>query len=344
MAKVAERAGVSHQTVSRVINGFPGVRPQVRERVEKAIEELGYRHNNAARTLVTCRSGLIGVIAIGSFLYGPTSTLASIEEAARSRKYTTLLATIREENKQQFDDAIGVCLDRAVEVIIIIAAQENVVRYVTTLKVDVPMIVVGPGPTDLPSLSTLSVDQEEGARAAIRHLVELGHEKVLILSGPNNWLDAEQRLKGALAECESSGVEAEVVEGDWSPACGHNLGHVIALRSNEERPTAVFAANDSMALGVLLALNQAGVSVPEEISIVGFDDIPEAEFFSPPLTTVRQDFTSLGPKVVAAAMAKVNNEEPDMMPVPPTLSVRGSTARPRFIACPIHHEGLVDLM
>ncbi|WP_202864883.1 LacI family DNA-binding transcriptional regulator [Rothia halotolerans] len=326
MAEVAQHAGVSHQTVSRVINGFAGVRPQTKERIEAAIAELGYRRNNAARTLVTRRSGLLGVIAAGSFLYGPTSTLAGIEEAARHRSYTTLLATIREGAQQEFENAIGVCLDRAVEAIVVIAAQEDVMRYLSSLSVDVPVIVVGPDPHELPSLATMSVDQNEGARLAVRHLLELGHRRIVLLSGPERWVDAAQRTKGAVEECAAAGVDPVVVHGDWTPASGYRLGREIAERAEPEGALAVFAANDAMALGLLSALHEARVEVPGRVSVVGFDDIPEAEFFTPSLTTVRQDFTELGHRVVEAVMAEVDGQEADLTPVPPTLSRRGSTA------------------
>lgn len=334
MAQVAAHAHVSHQTVSRVINGAAGVKPATRERVEAAIRTLGYRRNNAARTLVTSRSGLIGVVAVGSFLFGPTRTLVGIEEAARRRDFTILLATIRSgddgELSDQFEQAIDTCLDRSVEAIIVIAAQEDVVRQVPMFDVDVPLIVVGPPQSHLPGLSTFSVDQRQGARDAIVHLGELGHSRVLMLTGPGRWIDAQERRSGALDECAARGIAAEVIAGDWSAASGYHVGKSLVTRTDEV-PTAIFSANDAMALGLLAAFGEAGVHVPDDVSLVGFDDIPEAAYFSPALTTIRQDFTTLGHRVVEAAVALVAGEEPDMAPIPPTLSVRSSTSRPRAV-------------
>jgi DNA-binding LacI/PurR family transcriptional regulator len=331
MAQVAAHAHVSHQTVSRVVNGSTSVRPATRERVEAAIRELGYRRNNAARTLVTSRSGLIGVIAVGSFLFGPTRTLVGIEEAARSRDFTTLLATIRSggngELAEQFEQAIDNCLDRSVESIIVIAAQEDVVRQVPMFDVDVPLVVVGPPRSHLPGLSTFSVDQRQGARDAISHLGELGHSRILLLTGPGRWIDAQERRTGALDECAARGIAAEVVAGDWSAASGYEAGKAL-LSNAAGMPSAIFSANDAMALGLLAAFNEAGVRVPDDVSLIGFDDIPEAAFFSPALTTVHQDFTTLGRRVVEAAAALIGGDEPDMTAVPPTLSIRSSTSRP----------------
>lgn len=331
MAQVAAHAHVSHQTVSRVVNGAAGVKPATRERVEAAIRELGYRRNNAARTLVTSRSGLIGVIAVGSFLFGPTRTLVGIEEAARSRDFTILLATIRSggdsELSEQFERAIDTCLDRSVEAIIVIAAQEDVVRQVPMFDVDVPLIVVGPPRSHLPGLTTFSVDQRQGARDAVSHLGELGHSRILMLTGPGRWIDAQERRTGALDECAARGIAAEVVAGDWSAASGYAAGKAL-ISSSAGTSTAIFSANDDMALGLLAAFNEAEVRVPEDISLIGFDDIPEAAYFSPALTTVHQDFTTLGHRVVEAAAALMRGDEPDMTPVPPKISVRSSTSRP----------------
>lgn len=332
MAHVAERAGVSHQTVSRVVNGSPGVRPQTRERIERAIEELGYRRNNAARALVTRRSGLIGVIGSGSFLYGPTSTLVAIEEAARAEGYATLLAMVRKDDQRNVEEALEVCLDKAVEAVIIIAAQDDVLDRLDGLEAGVPVIVIGPDQSGAPTFTPhdiLRVNQNEGARTAVGHLAGLGHRRLMVLAGPDHWVDAVQRTAGALTECEARGLTPELITGDWSPASGERAGHEIARRAPEDRPTAIFAANDAMALGLLSALNDSGLEIPREMSVVGFDDTPESGFFSPALTTVRQDFTALGHKVVSAAMARVREETPDLEAVSPELVVRGSSARPQ---------------
>jgi len=325
ITSVAELAGVSHQTVSRVINGFEGVRPATKERVLDAISTLGYRRNNAARTLVTQRSGLIGVIAVGSFLFGPTSTLAAIEEASREHGYMTLLSTIPGGADADLSSAVEACLARDVEALIIIASRETLVRLSASLSPGVPVVVVGPRPQGVESLRTLSVDQELGARLAVRHLVDQGHRGITLLTGPLDWVDAQDRLRGALAECDERGVQSRVVEGDWSARRGYEVALGLAT---DELPTAIFSANDQMALGLLAAFHSRGVRVPEDVSVVGFDDVAGTDYYSPPLTTVRQDFASLGRRVLAATLALVEGQEPDLALVPPTLVVRGSVATP----------------
>ena len=329
LAEVAALAGVSHQTVSRVVNDFPGVKPSTRDRVQAAIAELGYRRNTAARSLVTNESRLVGVIAVGSFLYGPTSTLAAIEDAAREHGYMTLLATVKNTDGANLGAAVNECLERSVDALIIIANQEMWVRYSSTLDVDVPLIVVGPRPNDIGSLTCMSVNQAHGAEMAIDHLDFLGHRKIGILAGPRDWVDAQQRLSGALTACYKKGIESEVREGDWSAKQGYETGLELLELPAHDRPTAIFAANDLMALGLLAAFNQQGLSVPDDISVMGFDDVPGAEFYSPPLTTIRQDFTTLGRKVLAACLDLINGNEPDVELVKPILRVRASTSAPR---------------
>lgn len=328
LAEVATFAGVSHQTVSRVVNNFEGVRPATRERVQAAISELGYRRNTAARALVTNESKLVGVIAVGSFLYGPTSTLASIEGAARDHGYMTLLATVKDADEKNLNSAIDQCLERSVDALIIIANQEMWVRYTSTLNIDIPLIVVGPRPFDIGSLTCMSVNQAHGAEIAINHLDSLGHKKIGILAGPRDWVDAQQRLSGALTACYRKDIVAEVHEGDWSSKRGFQVGMEILETSQHDRPTAIFANNDQMALGLLSAFNQHGLSVPHDISVMGFDDTPDAEYYSPSLTTIRQDFTTLGTKVVSACLDLIYGREPNFELVAPILKVRTSTAPP----------------
>lgn len=327
MAEVAKVAGVSHQTVSRVINGFPGVRPATRERIEAAINQTGYRRNSAARTLVTRKSGLIGVIAVGSFLYGPTSTLAAIDEAARKHGYTILLHNLGEGVDSEFRAAVDACLDRAAEAIVVLATREELVDQLEAMQIDVPILAVGPAPRHLPKISCLSVDQWEGAKLALEHLIGLGHRDITIVSGPANWTDSQRRLAGAKRTCEEAGITPTIYEGDWSAAYGYELGQKLAS-AHERLPSAIFAANDHMALGLISAFHENGITLPEQVSIVGFDDVPESAYYTPSLTTIHQDFATLGQRVLMAALALLNDEEPDTTPVGAWMCERQSTARP----------------
>ncbi|KMY22583.1 DNA-binding transcriptional regulator, LacI/PurR family [Actinobaculum suis] len=327
MAEVAKVAGVSHQTVSRVINGFEGVRPTTRQKVEAAIEQLGYRPNLAARALVTAQSRTIGVIAVGSFLYGPSRTLATISEVARSHGYAVLIASIREAAEEEFAASIDDLLNGAVAAIIVIGARESLSRYAGHLDTDTPIIMVGPPVDSVPNLPSVSVDQGSGARTAIRHLIQLGHTDILLLAGPHNWTDAQWRRKAAIAECETASITPRIIEGDWSPRAGYDTGVWISSLAPEDRPTAVFSANDQMALGLLAAFLATGIDVPGDISVIGFDNVPESEFYSPALTTITQDFTELGHRVLEATLALLEGKDPDVTPIPANLVVRQSTAR-----------------
>ncbi len=324
LVAVAKRAGVSHQTVSRVVNGFPGVRPATRAKVLAAIEELGYRPNNAARVLVTQHSGLIGVVAVGSFLYGPTSTLAAVEQASRYKGYMVLLATLHADDPEKVDVAVNDCINRGVEAVVIIASRESLVRHYATTSWDVPVLLVGPRPGDVAPVPAISVDQFEGGRMAARHVLDLGHRDVAIVSGPHDWVDAQARVAGSLEVLRAAGVEPTVVEGDWSSSGGKKIG--LGLLSLSPMPSAVIVGNDHMALGVLAACASNGIQCPEQISIIGFDDVPGADCYNPPLTTIRQDFTELGHRVLAATLKIIAEEDPDLSLVAPVLTLRASTS------------------
>jgi DNA-binding LacI/PurR family transcriptional regulator len=175
----------------------------------------------------------------------------------------------------------------------------------------------------------VTVDQVAGAAAATRHLLELGHRTVWHVAGPSDWLEANQRIDGWMTALEEAGADAPpVLSGDWSARSGYELGKRLAT---VREVTAIFAANDQMALGILRALYEAGREVPRDLSIVGFDDIPEAQFFTPPLTTVRQDFNEVGRQSLMLLLDEIgaDTRTSSRVVVPPKLEVRDSTAPPR---------------
>ncbi|MER5639143.1 LacI family DNA-binding transcriptional regulator [Kitasatospora sp. NPDC002227] len=290
MADVAKLAGVSHQTVSRVLNGAPHVRADTRERVLAAIRELDYRPNSAARALVTRRSQTLGVVSFDSTLYGPASMLDGIERAARSAGYFVSVTSLRSLDGRSVQEAVDRLRDQGVDGVVVIAPQTSAVSAVARLSSSVPLVAVGSG--DQTRVPMVSVGNRSGAEAATRHLLDLGHRTVHHLAGPANWLESQDREEGWRRTLEAAGAPVPSVErGDWSARSGYQAGLRIAELTEA---TAVFCANDHMALGLLRALHEAGRSVPGDISVVGFDDIPEAGYFIPPLTTVRQDFGELG--------------------------------------------------
>ena len=327
MSDVAKVAGVSHQTVSRVLNDFPKIRPATRDRVLAAIEELGYRRNIAARTLVTRRSGTIGVITAGMNHFGPASIMLGLESASRAARYSLSLAGLQEISATSLRTAVDHVLDQALEaVVVVIAAHRAALTLAQSLHIGVPLVLVEGALSATPL--TAGVDQIAGARLATNHLLDLGHRSVVHLPGPGDWLEAAARREGWTIALEERGcpVPALMVEGDWTSRSGYESG--VAMLG-ESRPTAVFAANDQMALGLLRALHEAGLRVPEDVSLVGFDDLPESGFFTPPLTTVRQDFRELGRRAMALVLRVLAGElNPSEPLVEPLLIVRSSTAVP----------------
>jgi DNA-binding LacI/PurR family transcriptional regulator len=327
MADVAARAGVSHQTVSRVVNEHPSVLPATRARVLEAIDELGYRPNNAARALVTRRTGVLGVISAGGAHYGPTSTLLELEDAAREAGYMVVVAALGRGDGGDIDQALRRLLDLGVEGIAVVAPTIHVAQALAGVRSAVPAVLVSsftPGPR-MPDLTSVAVGQREGARLATAHLLEQGHREVVHLAGPQDWFDARERLVGWRAACLAAGAAVpEPIEGSWEASRGFEVGRRLLA---EGLPTAVFAANDQLALGLMRALAEGGVRVPQDVAVVGFDDEPGAAYYAPPLTTVRQDFGALGRAAVAALVAALDGRRPLDAVLTPELVVRASSVR-----------------
>jgi DNA-binding LacI/PurR family transcriptional regulator len=323
LTDVATLAGVSHMTVSRVINETGPVKPETRARVLAAIRELDYRPNSAARALATGRTQTLGVVALDSTLFGPASTLYGIETAARQSGYGISIASLRVPNRDSIGEAVESLRSQAVEGIIVIAPHAAAVRALSYVPRHVPMVAVGGGSSAVP---LVSVDQHDGARRATEHLLSLGHETVWHIAGPTDWLEAQAREDSWRQTLDRHGVEAPpVLRGDWSPRSGYEQGAVLAREPNL---SAVFVANDQMALGVLRAFTEAGIAVPGDVGIVGFDDVPEAAYFSPPLSTVRQDFIEVGRRTFNVLLEQVEGRAPaESSTVPVELIVRESSAR-----------------
>jgi DNA-binding LacI/PurR family transcriptional regulator len=324
MADVARLAGVSHQTVSRVVNGHENLRPETRERVERAIRQLGYRRNSAARALVTRRSGTIGVIGSKGGYWGPSTVHRTIQAAGRQAGYFVSATNLQSLTRAELTDALDHLHDQSVAGIVLIAAIE-VAR--TQEASGVPVVVVEAD--EERARWTVGVDQVAGAVLGTEHLIHLGHTEIVHLAGPPDWTEARARLLGWQTAMYNAGLRpSQHIAGDWSARSGYELGRDIARHSEV---TAVFAANDQMALGLVRALTEAGRSVPDEVSVVGFDDIPEAAYLIPPLTTVRQDFQAVGRRaieILQAAIADDGGPDPERL-INPELVVRHSTAPPR---------------
>jgi DNA-binding LacI/PurR family transcriptional regulator len=324
---VAAKAGVSYQTVSRVLNDSPSIKPTTRQRVLDVIAELGYRPNQAARALVTSRSRTIGVLSSqNSALYGPTTAINAIEQAAREAGYRLSITNINTGDYASIKSGLDYLLSQSVEAIVVIAPQVRVFDAINDMSLTVPFVTLeatgrNPG-------HSLSVDQVAGARLATQHLIDLGHTEIMHISGPQDWIEAEARMQGFLDQINLADLRTRApILGDWSAHFGYYAGLEL-LRFRDF--TAVFAGNDQMALGFMHACRDSGLDVPGDISVVGFDDIPEAAHFHPPLTTVRQNFAEVGRRAISLLLSELNaGEHVQQESVPPELVVRSSTARLR---------------
>ena len=319
---VARLAGVSHQTVSRVLNDLPNVRPATRARVEQAIAQLRYSPSPAARALVTRRTRTIGRGTPGSIEFGPTSIATSFNFAARAARYNVDAVSSPEADVAAVRAAIEGLLRQRVDAIVLIVVDVGVLESIRALELGIPLVAAAATSRRSPML--VSIDQYRGARAAVRHLIEQGHEHVLHLAGPLRAPDAAERVRGWQDEIAAHRLEVTAPEhGDWTATSGFEIGSRLAVRPG----AGVFVGNDHMAIGLLSALRRRGLRVPEDVSVVGFDDVPEAPYLFPPLTTVRQDFAALGELIMQKVLVAV--EEPDSVtedtPLPTRLIVREST-------------------
>ena len=322
---VARGAGVSYQTVSRVITGSPLVSAATRARVLEVIAEVGYRRNKAATALVTNRSTTIGIVTDDSPRYGPVATLLAVESAARAAGYGSAVVGVEEPYERTVPEAMGSLGDAGVDGIIVIAPVTTMATAVRTVHADVPveMIAAGASSSARDRLVTFSENQELGARMATQHLIDLGHRDIAHVGGSMAWFDARVRKRGWESALREAGLEPGFyAEGDWSPLWAYRTGLRLVA---EGVPEAVFAASDHTALGLIRAFVENGVRVPEDVSVVGFDDIEGCEVFLPPLTTVRQDFAALGRASIAVLLGSIEGVEVDRTPIAPTLVVRSST-------------------
>jgi DNA-binding LacI/PurR family transcriptional regulator len=327
MSDVGRLAGVSHQTVSRVINGSRHVSPDTRERVLAAMRELGYRPNSIARALVTGRSQTIGVVSFDTTLYGPASTLFGIERAAHEAGYFTIIASLKALDRASVTDAVDRLSLQGVDGVLVIVSEEGSAEALLGAPAGVPMVAVEGGPDQ--GIPVIAVDQRQGASLATRHLLELGHRTVWHVTGPANSLEAQERIRGWEQTLAGAGAPVPpAMTGDWSARSGYFVGRQL---SRDPEVTAIFAGNDQMALGLLRAMHENGRTVPGDVSLVGFDDIPEAPFFTPPLTTVRQDFGEVGSRSLRVLVRAIEAHQAGERPpagslVAPELMVRASTA------------------
>ena len=327
MADVATAAGVSHQTVSRVLNNHPAVSAQTRRKVHEAIAGLGYRRNLAARTLATGNSRIIGVLVSNTALEGPSGALLAIEQTARSRGYWMSMAGLQSNSPAEVTEAISHFVDLGMDGIIVIAQTQEAVEAAVAGCTGVPTVLVTSGRVP-PHLPTVDVAQADGARQIMTILRGLGHERIAHIAGPSGDLHGDVR-RAAWRDHLPAGQPAGrlCVVGDWSSGSGYRAA--MELLADGVAPTAIFAGNDRMAFGVLRALHERGRRVPEDVSVAGFDDIAPADCSIPPLTTIRQNHDALGQAAMGLMLAAIAGEPPRALLVPAELVVRASTGAAR---------------
>ena len=293
--QVAQASGVSTQTVSRVLNDRPDVSEETRRRVRSVIAELGYSPNALARSLIQGHSNTLGVVSYGLSYYGPARVLTGIERRAAELGYSILFGLLRSP-ETNFGEAIFQNLvDRQVDGIIWAVPEISGNRdwLLETLHIPAPVMFLNMQPS--PGVSMAAIDNREGGRLAAQHLLDRGYRHIGLIAGPPTWWEAQQRAMGWQQALANAGITPDpslVVYGDWYPSSG--ASGLSTLLDRHPNLQAVFACNDPMAAGALQTARRMGRRVPEDLAVIGFDDVPEAAFYHPALTTVRQPLVELG--------------------------------------------------
>ncbi len=332
MFEVAKLAGVSHQTVSRVINNSPDVSDATRARVQAVIDQLGYRPSNSARALASHRSRTIGLIAGGSRFFGPISAIGAIESMARSHGLFMSVMMVHEAlcTQREFDDLIDMLDEQNVDAFIFLTPTDVMFEVACRARVSQPRVIVTSthgrmsmrearaliGDEDMRRTAFVGIDQW-AAMQEVAHLVAgYGHKHALYLAGPEDWRDAATRLVAWEALCVREGVRTQVMRCDtWKAGEAYaKMNHLIDTcgKTGAQVPTVVVAANDSQAVGVARALHEHGLRIPQDISLVGFDDMPAMDNMFPPLSTVKPDFEGLG-TIAMRQTLHLLGEEPEPM-------------------------------
>lgn len=323
---VAAAAGVSYQTVSRVINGHPSVKDSTRGLVEAAIERLGFRPNRAARTLAGGPVQSVTVLTSNTTLYGYAAILQGIEEAARAADFAVGVRVVESGQAEVVQDAVS----RAMEpggALIVVAFDPVGKAALAVVPPGVPMVAAVETPADDQGASQpwVWINDREAAVRATEHLLSLGHRTVHYVSIPSA-TGISPRLTGWSQALTGAGVKVpEPTQADWNPRSGYEAGRALAL---DPSVTAVLCGNDDLALGVTRAMLEAGRAIPSQVSVVGFDDTPQSAFFTPALTTVRLDFAELGRAAFALLQEQMGRGTAAWPRPQPELIVRESSGPP----------------
>lgn len=334
--EVASAAGVSTQTVSRVINNRPDVSPETRKRVQEVIDQLGYQPSALARSLIRQRSYTLGVVTAGLRYIGPSRTLSGITRAAEMAGYSLLLKELPSFDANNVNPIFQTLSSRHVDGIIWAVPEvgENL-NWINRSSVDqnIPMVYITMKSRE--KICVVSIDNYLGGQLAMTHLIEQGYRHIGHISGPMDWFEARERKAAWSDGLEEAGLplkEEYWVEGNWSSKSGSRA--IEKLFQQYPEVDAVFVANDQMALGVVQYACRNDINVPNDLGVVGFDDLPESEFFWPPLTTIQQDQYNVGEvaveeviKIIESGWHEHGPVRPKSIMLAPTLVVRQSSIK-----------------
>lgn len=336
--EVASVAGVSTQTVSRVINNRPDVSPETRKHVQEIIDQLGYQPSNLARSLIRQRSYTLGVVTAGLKYIGPSRTLSGITRAAEKNGYSLLLIELPHFDSNNIIPIFQALISHHVDGIIWAVPEVGDNRsWVnrTSLELDIPIVYLAMRSQE--KISVVSINNYLGGQMAVSHLLEQGYRRIGHISGPLDWWEARERMaawRDVLQQARYEVKEEHSVEGNWSSASSAQA--IERLFKQYPEMDAVFVANDQMALSVMQYACRRGLNIPDELGIVGFDDIPESAYFWPPLTTVHQDQFNVGEVAVEEIIKIIESYRHEQEPVrpksimlAPSLVVRKSSLRSR---------------
>jgi DNA-binding LacI/PurR family transcriptional regulator len=324
---VAREAGVSHQTVSRVINGDPLVTPETRAKVEAAIAALGYQPNAIARSLAAGRTHMLACLAPNLTDY----TFARIIEGAEAecRQLSFFLISSSAPDETAFAALINELVpSRRIEGLMVI--NPYIDQRTQHLPDDIPTVFIGGHPRPGHDVAAITLDDCGAARSAVEHLVGLGHQRIAMITGPLVEDCTQDRIIGYRTALQKANLKVDptfIVEGDWSASSAHKA--TLELMKRKQPPTAIFAQNDRMALGALRAARDLGLRVPGQLSVIGLDDMPLASYFDPPLTTMRQDMFAIG-RTAAQLLTQALEQPPAQRPQlrqPAELIIRQSTGK-----------------
>ena len=327
MKDVAAITGYSAQTVHRALHAGDQVTAATRNEILRVVKEIGYRPNRAARHLATAKSSVVGIVSFATQIYGPAHTILSIDKFAKQVGLNIMLTSVPSLEPQKFKRAVAEIAEYNPLGIILLSPIKLTGSFFEEWYQTVPMIVVGECATKT-DFNSIDHDYAAATEAAVQHLVDHGHTKIACLKGPSDWTATKFRQLGWKRGLKKNHLPLGVLyEGDWSPKSGYEATCEL-IKTRRDEFTAIVVQNDQMAFGVLRALHEHGIKVPEEVSVVGYDDMPEAGYAIPPLTTLYQDYERIGQQAINTLLAVAHgqpHEKHVLLACP--LTIRGSTGR-----------------